>query len=271
MIIKDLSTFLDEKGEIPLVERIRGTFRFGSNWYGDVQAQEVVISRLQDVLSDDFMLLRNLIIPGLDVPIPIILIGPPGIQVIYTSALKGIYQAKGEQWNEMNTYSRRFRAARPNLINRLLLLTRAVKRHLERFGYQNLNIEPVMIFTDLGIHVDTKSPATRIVMIDALDRYAVSMAQLARVIKAEDVIKITKLLTTPAPGAEGMSAEEEQLIQEAFALRRAEASPGRSRTYNLPFLGALRFTTRQWILLGFMVLIDIIVLAGLIILTLFYS
>ena len=39
MIVKDYSAFVDEKGEIPLVERIRGTLKYGSSWYADIQAQ----------------------------------------------------------------------------------------------------------------------------------------------------------------------------------------------------------------------------------------
>jgi hypothetical protein len=272
MIIKDHSSFVDEKGEIPLVERVRGTLRYGSSWYSDIQAQETVISRMQSALDDEYTLLRNLSIPGLDVTIPIVLSGPPGIQVIYTSALKGIYQAKGEQWRVMNTNSRRFREAKPNLINRILLLTQALTRHLERNNFQNMLVEPVLIMTDPGIHVDTKNPAVRIVMVDALERYIASHAQTPGIISAENNLKIIDLLSSP-PSMSGdvFSSEEDRRIQEAFTSQRAEPLPSRSRHLELPFLGLIRFSNRQWIVLAMLVLVNMVVLAGLIIMVLVYS
>ncbi len=271
MIIKDLSTFLDEKGEINLVERIRGTFRYGSIWFADMQAQELIIKRLKPALDDEFTLIRNLNLPGLDVSIPLILVGPPGVQVITASALKGIFQAKGEQWRVMNTTSRRFRLAKPNLVNRSLLLAQAVARNIKQAGFESVPVEPVVIFSDPGVHVDTKSPATRIVMSDAIDRFAASIATAPAVTPVEDLHQIVTGLVSPTRQPRSTDPEEERRIQEAFGLTRPTAAPSATTEITVPVLGSLRFTNRQWLILAAMVVVDVLVLAGLVLLTLFYN
>jgi hypothetical protein len=273
MIVKDYSAFVDEKGEIPLVERIRGTLKYGSSWHADIQAQEMIIERMQTALSDEYIALRNLVLPGLDVPIPLVLIGPAGVKIIYVSAVKGIYQAKGEQWSVMNTNSRRFRPSRPNLITRALLLSQAALRHLERQELANIPLDSINFFADPGIHVDTKSPATRIVMIDALDRYIASIIQSPAVITAERVQKVVDVLTRPPSSLAGgeLSPEEDLRIQEAFSIPRVGPINSNRTELRVPILGSLRFTSGQWYLLGTMVLVNIILIAAFIVLVLFYQ
>jgi hypothetical protein len=271
MRVNDYSPFLDDQGEMSLAERIRGTLRFGTSWFADTQAQTTIINRFEKSLDDSFVMLRNLVLEGLDVPIPLILIGPPGIKVIYTSSLKGIYQARGEQWRVMGSNSRRFKPAKPNLQNRARLLSRAVERHLERYGVDPPPIEPLIIFSDPGIHVDTKSPAVRIVLIDALDRFAANIAQDESVLGPEQVRRITSLITDPPSHfevEEGFKTEEDVMLRKALSSSPLPASTNASQGIDIPFLGPIYFTTRQWIVLGVLALINVFVLTAFIIIAL---
>ncbi len=265
MKLKDQSQFLDEQGEVPFVERIRGTLRYGASWYADVQAQDTVISRMQNTLGEEYTVLRNHTLPELEVTIPLILIGPTGLKVIYTSAAKGIYQAKGDQWRVMSSTSRKFQPANPNLVRRVMLLTRAVSRHLERLGVEQVPIEPVLVCTDPGIHVDTKSPSVRIVMADALDRYIVSMTKADPLISASDGPRIVNLLQSRPPKSEGEEAEiseEDRLLRQALQGGRAAEGEGQPVAFDLPYLGTVRvdFSTRQWAVLAGLFLINVIIL-----------
>jgi hypothetical protein len=273
MKINEYSPYLDEKGEIPLVERIRNTVRFGSSWYADQQSQETITSRLQMALDDSFLLLRNLTLEGLDVPIPLILVGPTGVHVIYPSSLKGIYQVNADQWRVMDTGSKRFKLARPNLINRSLLLSRAVERHLERCGYKSPLIEPLIVFTDPGVHVDTKRPAVRTVMVDALDRFSSGLAQQEGVVSPENVRKVVKLLTNPPADliAAGGRTEEDRLLQKALTSRSASTGPGGAAAIDVPFLGPISFSSRQWIVLGVLAFLNVVLLTVFIFLVLAIS
>ncbi|MDX1437104.1 MAG: hypothetical protein R3335_09850 [Anaerolineales bacterium] len=271
MIVKDFSTFLDDKGEVPLTERMRATIKYGSNWYTDIQSQELVIDRLQSALDDDFILLRNFHLPGLEVPIPVTLVGPSGIQVIYTSSVKGIYQAKGELWLAMGSGARRFREAKPNLINRCILLAQAVSRHLERFDYGSTSVDAVNVFTDPGIHVDTKKPATRIVMIDALDRYIAKLSTEASVLSVETVQKVVDVLVNPPAPEFGDTYDPVggQELEAAFATTTT-ASGVNVTEVKIPGGGSVRFSNRQWIVLGALLLANVLVLVFLLLIVLFY-
>ncbi len=273
MKINEYSPYLDEKGEISLVERIRNTVRFGSSWYTDQQAQDTITNRLQMALDDSFILLRNLTLEGLEVPIPLILVGSTGVHVIYPSSLKGIYQVNADQWRLMDAGSKRFKLARPNLINRALLLSRAVERHLERCGYQPPLVEPLIIFTDPGMHVETKRPAVRTVMVDALDRFASGLAQQEGIVSPENVRKTVKLLVNPPPdliGA-GERTEEDRLLQKALTSRSAGTGPGGTPEIEVPFLGPISFSSRQWIVLGVLAFLNVVLLTVFIFLVLAIS
>jgi hypothetical protein len=271
MIVKDFSTFLDENGEVPLTERMRATIKFGSNWYTDIQSQELVIDRLQSALDDDFILLRNFHLPGLEVPIPITLVGPSGIEVIYTSSVKGIYQAKGELWLAMGSGARRFREAKPNLINRCLLLAQAVSRHLERFEYGNTSVDALNVFTDPGIHVDTKKPATRIVMIDALDRYIAKLSTEASLLSVETVQNIVEVLINPPAPEFGNVYDHEDSQELSAAFATTTTSSGANVTeVRLPGGRSVRFSTQQWLILGALLLANVLVLVFLLLIVLFY-
>jgi hypothetical protein len=271
MIVKDFSNFLDDKGEVSLTERMRGSIKYGSTWYADIQSQDMVISRLQSTLDDDYILLRNFNLPGLEVPIPITLIGPTGLQVVYTSSIKGIFQAKGELWLAMSSGARRFRESKPNLVNRCLLLAQAVLRHLERYEYGGINVDAVNVFTDPGIHVDTKNPATRIVMIDALDRYVASIPKAAAVLTVEKVQNLVDVLVNPPQPEFGSQFEPEDglEIEEAFATPRQQAG-AKVTEVRVPGGRSLRFTAKQWLMLGGLMFTTVCSLAFFLLVILFY-
>ncbi len=263
MNVKDFSHFLDENGEISFVERIRGTLKYGGSWYRDAQAQEMIISRLQSHLDDEYTILRNFTLPELDVTIPLILIGPTGLHVIYGSAQNGIYEAEGDQWKVMNPNLKRFRPARPNLITRTKLLNRAVTRHLKRLGSQEITPEPLLIFTDPEVHVDTKSPAVRIVMADALDHFAVSLTKVDPILGAGDIPKLVKLLQTPPPQTKGEGDEalaEDAQLKKAFHGAAQASGFGQATEIELPLVGKIRFSNRQWAILGALFFLNVIVL-----------
>lgn len=270
MIIKDFSTFLDDQGDIPLTERMRSTIKYGSSWYTDIQSQELVIARLHEALDDDFVLLRNFNLPGLEVPIPITLVGPAGVQVIYTSSVKGIYQAKGESWSAMSGGARRFKESKPNLVTRCILLAQAVQRHLERYEYGHIQIDPVNMFTDPGIHVDTKSPATRIVMIDALDRYIAKLPVATSPLSVDTIQKVVDVLVNPPVPEFGSEFDiDGGELEAAFA---SPSAPSGSKVTEVRIPGgySVRFSTRQWLMLGGLLAVNFIVLFLLLLIILFY-
>ena len=176
MKIIDKTPWQDENGEISIFTRIQATFRHGLNWYGDLEAQKAVMAQLNQSLEKGFVLIRNFTLPRSEIIIPLILIGPGGIQVIDVTNAKGYFEAKGDQWNIINGKSSK--PAPVNYISRIVKLAKAFEKYLE---INKLNppgaVEPVLIASDPGAQVESVRPAARVVRSDAIRQYAGSLIQ----------------------------------------------------------------------------------------------
>jgi hypothetical protein len=251
-----------------LRDRLRKIMEFGLSWESDIQAQEVIITQMGKALSNKYILLRNVQLEGLDIPIPLILVGPQGLFVMYTSALKGVYRAKGETWAEMHSRTRRFEPARPNLITRTLLMTRAVETFLARRGHHILEIQSVLLFSNPGTHVDIIRPAIRVVLMDGLDRFISGLAQTRTFLTGEDIQHIVDAILQPASSQ--VSGEAEALAQptsgaQSTAPREGGALPTHlSRNY-VTLSNRINLTRGQWIFLGLFAFIQVIIVAAFII------
>lgn len=222
MKIIDKTPFQDEKGQINLWGRIQGTLEFGFDWYAEQMAQKAVIAQLERVLEKGFVLIRNLILPDINVAIPLILIGPPGIFVIQVTPLRGIYEAKGDQWNIVS--GERIIPAKINLLTRTVRMARAVQVFLQKQGLTlPVPIEPVLIAADPGLHIDSIRPIIRVVMSDAIKQFALSLAQ-GRVLLRPDAISLfSERLVEPRPPQpeEETPPPADQAVSRARAIFRA--------------------------------------------------
>ncbi len=224
--IYDYSPYIDEQGEISLLNRIQGMIRYGSDWYSEMQAQQKIITRLQKFLSDRYTLIRNFTLPDEEVPIPLMLIGPQGILVMYATNVAGIFEAREKEWLEMDNRSNKFVPTQPNLVLRTVLFARAVKNFLDKKGFAVPEPEPVIIFTHPGADVSTASPAARIVLSDALNRF------------------VTAIQATPAV----LDPTEKRTIIELF--RKVQTVTTTEPKSGASLLDKLNFSTTQWIVLG---------------------
>jgi len=238
----------------------------------DSQAQDVFINHMNKTLGGKFVLLRNFVLEGLDLPIPMILIGPPGIYVIYASARKGVLRAKNEVLSEMNR-SRDFVPSRPDLISRTMLMTRAVDAHLKKRGYEVPEVQCLLFFSNPGTHVDSQRPAIRIVLIDGLDHLSAGILQAHPVFTREDIQELIDAFITPlpapesvqepAPGTEQTPAVEpeqapvEEVIREGLGAKQMQTLSKK-----------VRLTTKQLIFLGVMAFFEILILIGFVVLIL---
>jgi hypothetical protein len=257
-------------------ERFWETLKLGRGWFEDMQAQDVLIASLGKVLDNRFVLLRNVTLEGLDVPIPVVLVGPPGVWVFYPSALRGLFRARGDVWEGMDSRQEVFRPALPNLITRTQLMAQAVAAF---FAARNLTLpttEPVLFFSEPGTHVETIRPAVRIVLVDGLERFIVGMLQSRVWLERDEVEKAVDLLIKsmglsekdllPYPEKDVFSFVDEREAAGIAAL--APLSPGErlaAALHKIPFSG------RQWLLLGCLVLINVVVLIAFLILVLITS
>jgi len=235
---------VQDDGAITPINRILGVVQYGQNWVKEIQAQETVISLLKKLLSDRFTLVRSFTIPDEEIPIPILLISAGGVWLITVTDLTGIFKTQGKELLEMNSKTEDFTPAQPNLVMRTLLLSRAFEEFLQKNKLTIPPIEPVLIFTNPGVDVTTGDVSIRVLLIDALSRFASS------------------LLTMPVRMEVGTTKKIVELI-------RATHTKSQNKSKNKGGGFKFNFTTTQWIVVG--VMVAILVLSGLLLMALFVT
>ena len=240
----------------------------------EAEAQEFVLNALSKVLDNQYILLRNITLEGPGIPIPLILLGPSGIQVIYASPAKGVYRAKESAWEKMDDHNQRFQIDRPNLLERTSMMGRALDTYLASQGVEVPVTEPVLFFSDPGIHIDSTRPIVRVLMADALDRYIAGLVTGHSLMDQETVQRVFKILTRDLDQdeLEGRTVVE----QDAFSFLDL---PEESRVHKKvvvdrsepPLFQNIPFSKRQWMLIGLLVIVNIIILVGFIVFVLMTS
>jgi hypothetical protein len=241
--------------------------KFGRSYVDqEAPAQEAFIAALQKQLDNKYILLRNITLEGPDVPIPLILAGPTGLRVIYASQAKGLYRAKEESWELLDERTQRFRALRPNLIQRAAMMAQAVQAYLLGHGQTTPEIEAALYFSDPGVNVEMLRPAVRIIPSDGVDRYVASVEAGRLLLTDRDVERIVTVLRgqplpkdRPIVVANGQDAfsmlelpEEEPVARQVFVTDRREPT----------FFERIPFTGRQLTLLMGLVLVNILIFAA---------
>jgi len=198
MKIIDKTPFQTPQGNIDFSGRIQGTLKYGFSWYGDVQAQRTVIAQLERLLEKGFVLIRNFTLPGSEIVIPIILLGVGGVTVINITNVKGLFEAKGDQWNTL--VNGRGIPANVNLLNRTAQYARALQVYCNRQKIQiPAPIEPVLIAANPGAQVESLRPVARVVMSDAIKQFAGTLLQARPLWRVETVHDMADRIINPRP------------------------------------------------------------------------
>lgn len=198
MKIIDKTPLLNEKGELGFTQRLQGMMEHGFSWPSELQAQKAIINYFDRQLEKGYTLIRNLTLGKSGITVPIILLGPTGIHVIYVAYLKGRYEARDQEWNVASGDG--YKPAQDNLIQQTLRMAKAVRAFIERQGVQvPVEIEPVLIGGDPGLHIESVKPAIRVLMIDGVKSYVANLAIAQPILRVESVYEFTERLINPHP------------------------------------------------------------------------
>ncbi len=247
-------------------------------WAQDTQAQESVIGLLQKALDGRYFLLRNTLLEGLEIPIPLVLVGPPGLRVLYVSGARGVFRARDEFWEKLDERSQNYRTSQPNLISRTALMGRAVDAFLATH-VENLPVaEPVLMFSDPGVHVESIHPNVRIVMMDAMERFLTALVQGRPFLTPQQIQLIVNLLSRSMDLPEDeVSAPQKQ---DAFSLKDEDKPKRNLPAIEIPLpndraamnlVKKVPITNKQWVVLGCMMIINIALIVGFVMLILLNS
>jgi hypothetical protein len=198
MKILDKTPFRTESGEIDIVGRVRGSLTHGLNWYDRIKAQDVVIAILEKVLGEKYVLVRNVTLTDTEIELPLVLVGPQGVFLIYVTHERGVFRAKDDEWGTVR--GEKFVPASINLVKRTQKLGRVVQVYLERAGFKDLLVvDSILMSADPGTHIESTRPAVRIIMSDALERFAISINQGSVILSADVIYGIVKTILTGSP------------------------------------------------------------------------
>jgi len=253
------------------------TLKRDQSWMRDLKAQDKAIAMLERSLDNRYYLIRNANLEGLDIPIPLILAGPTGLWVLYPTALRGVFRAKGDSWEQMDERSNNFRPCQPNLLSRALLIAQAVEKFLAEHGFSQIKVEAAIIFVHPGVHVEMQHPAVRIVLLDALERFVNKVQQGPLIINWKDTRVFVSLLSKVDLDEESSSVEE---IKDEFSFKDEQAKPLKLPEISIPYppdekvvkaIKKVPFNTKQLLVLGFLLGINILILMAFVVVILIFS
>lgn len=218
MRIIDKTPFQNEKGEIDLIGRTQATLKYGPSWYPEQSAQKAVIAQLDRLFEKGYVLIRNFNLPGSEVIVPMILLAPSGVFVIYVTHLKGFYEAKGDQWNKID--QGRATPAPRNLISITERLARATQKYFE---IQQIaipgRVEPVLMAAEPGLNMESLRPIIRVIKSDAIAQFAATVLQTRPILRNEQVYDLAERITLPKVDATAAAAPTPQPAQQKPASR----------------------------------------------------
>jgi hypothetical protein len=242
----------------------------------EIQSQQAVISLLEKALDNRYFLLRNVSLSEQEIPIPLILVGPPGIEVLLPIALRGVYRAKVDEWEQLDAQRQSYKPASPNVIVQTQQMAQAVGEHLKAQNVYSPAAEPILVFTDTGVHIEMARPAVRIVLIDAIDRFIAGLVQAPTLLSKDEIQQVTDCL------AKALGIEERSLYPERDAFSFSDESvpvhKGPTIVDRLPrgeravkTLNKIPLSNRQWLVLGCLISINILILIAAVVYLLFSS
>jgi hypothetical protein len=198
MKIIDKTPLVNEKGELGPIQRVQGMLKFGFNWPTELEAQKAIVTFFDRQLEKGYTLIRNMTLGASGITVPLILLGPTGIYVIHVTFERGRFEARGNTWNEEAGDG--YKPASINLIQRTSRMANAVKVFIERQGVKlPVNIEPVLIAANPGLHIESVRPAIKVMMIDGIKSFVSGLSTGRPVMSVEAVHDFTERIVNPRP------------------------------------------------------------------------
>jgi hypothetical protein len=259
MKVLDYSPIPFDGGKLSLQDRLKGISKFGSSWVSEMKSQEFILETLNRVLDNRFTMLRNLPLLKRNKTIPLILLGPYGITVIHNCTARGIFNAEGEVWKEMDNRINDFKTSRPNYIKRTIQITNEFRELIQQIGSE-IDVDGVLIFSNPGSHVRISGRASvRIILMDAINRFGTSLLSKQQILTMENIRNLVVSITE-AIQPEDTTDESKRIIPYQQYLEFAHNVDESFMRAIAPIEARSRFSKGQWAFLWIFAIIDFLVL-----------
>lgn len=273
--IIDFSSGRDGRRKDSLAGQMASTFK-----KKEQASRQAALGALSKVLNRRFTLFQNVVLQEKGVPIPMLVVGPTGIWVINLTFVKGMFRASSDLWEESDGGTLNYRPARSNLLTQTLAMADVVRRYLEMCDLPVEKVDAALLLLDSGAHVETNKPAVRLVVADAVGRFAAGLLQ-PPIIISDDVVK--QIVTALADAIPDDGPVE---VRDAYSLREIPAPKKRKPLLAPELVNGLAtvgqdepefikkvsrqasFSRKQWIWLGILFLVNFAVLIALVLIIL---
>ncbi len=268
MRVIDQSKYLSESGGIEgFFKQLQGMFSYGWSWQASRKSQEELIEILESVLGNECVMIRDVEIPRVGRPIPLILISPSTLLVVNPKSQQGFFRAEGKRWEELSRDDE-YHPAQNNLIRETWLYQKTIEGYLKQHNFSAPMDRGVMVFVSPETVVESIRPRVRVIQADAIKNFAREISIAKPIFSDMDFRTAINLLTNPRlpdktakPKAPLPPFEDENPAVPVALAKVDEEINKVTRKAN--------FSRREWVIIGSLVALVIVVLIVLIILVTF--
>lgn len=250
----DLSKFQTEPGIAGIFNTIQGIFSYGWYWQQSRKNQEELVEILDTVLGNDCVLLRDVNIPHVGRPIPVVLLTPASLMVINPKSQQGFFRAEGKRWEELGRNDE-YQLSSNNMIRETWLYQKTIEGYLKQHNFSIPAERGVMIFVSPETHVETIRPRVRVIQADGIKNFARELAISKPVFSDIDFRSAVKLLSNPQLPTKEKSKKAPQGITSPVPDAVAKVDESLGKVTN-----RINFTRKEWTIVGGLVALVIIVL-----------
>ncbi len=257
----DLSKYKAESGIQAFFKNIQGSLKYGFNWRSSRRSQEELIEILDTVLGNEVIMLRDVNIPRVELPIPMVMIAPSGLHVINPKSQRGFYRAEGKRWEELGRNDE-YQLSAVNLIRETWLYHKTIEGYFKQHRFSAQMDRGVMIFVNPETHVETIRPRVRVIRADGITNFAREVAVSKPAFSDMDLREAVKLLTKPRlPKKEKKPPPDPELLPDSSPPPTV-LDEGIEKITEVT--EKARFTRREWAIIGSLIALVIVVLVVLI-------
>ena len=266
MKVIDHSPYIAQPGRLTLRERVEGSVMHGFSWPQEFAAQQTCIDILGNTLGDDFTILRNISLDDLEIPIPLVLIGPPGLYVMFVSPQIGSFRAKENEWLSLES-ARKAKPVLPNLLARTGLMAQAVDVHLAKNSITAPRSKPVLVCTNPHMYVECVHPVVEVQLSDTIEYFAANLTKAPVVISPQELQQVLDDIVPPSPEEPPVSpAVSQEITPEVSQPAQSVVTPADKPVSSPPRKVIpkkrkwFQFNRGQWIALAVISLAEVIAL-----------
>jgi hypothetical protein len=259
----DLSKFISESGISGFLKTLQGMISYGWSWRQSRRSQEDLIEVLETVLGNDCVMLRDVMIPRVGRPIPLVLITPASLMVINPKSQQGFFRAEGKRWEELGRNDE-YRLASNNLIRETWLYQKTIEGYLKQHNFSAPTDRGVMIFVSPETVVESIRPRVRVIQADGIKNFARELAISKPVFSDMDFRSAVRLLSEPRLPKKQPRKKIPQELEEGVPEPLAKVDESIEKVTR-----RVNFTRREWTIIGVLIALLIIVLIALIALVVF--